>query len=236
MRAALAFACLLLSSCGSPLSVVGDGDVVTVDRSLAALSVVKLEVPGDLVVQEGSPASLRLEGERNLLEFIDSDVVFDELTIGVAPHVSLTPTRGLHFVLTVPSLRAIELTAPAQAHVSRLRGVDCRAVVRSVGELDLGAVEATNFELQLKSVGHAIVRGGKVHRQDVTITSSGGYLGSALESAHAHVKLHSSGGAQVWATETLDVEITSVGSVRYVGTPRVTSRITSVGTVAPLEQ
>jgi hypothetical protein len=74
-----------------------------------------------------------------------------------------------------------------------------------------------------------------VERQEVRISSSGGYLAGDLESRSASVRVSSSGSATVRVSESLEANLSSSGGVRYYGNPpRVQANVTSSGRLVRL--
>ena len=74
-------------------------------------------------------------------------------------------------------------------------------------------------------------RRGKVVSQQVTLTGAGRYQAADLQSDDAVIEINGAGTAVVWAEKTLDVGISGMGNVEYYGAPRVSKRISGVGSV-----
>ncbi|HEY1086846.1 MAG TPA: DUF2807 domain-containing protein, partial [Archangium sp.] len=234
MRAALVVAGLIVfSSCGPPERVLGNGDVTSSERALGALRLVRVQLEADVIIEVGSPASLQLTGEGNLFPFIESTNFLGELTLAPTPRAELRPTQPLHLLLTVPSLEVVELDAPGTVRVQALEGTACRATVRSTATLVVEHVEGARLTAEALGAGDLLVRGGKVESLQLALDSSGGVLAAGLEAVDVRAVVTSSGSAEVWATRALEVELSSSGSVRYRGEPKLTSRRTSTGTVSP---
>lgn len=232
MRAALFVLCVLGSACGPPERVVGNGDVTTSERALGAIRLVRVQLDADVVIEFGEPASLQLMGEGNLFPFIESAGFLGELNLLTTPRAELRPTQPLRLHLTVPSLEVVELDAPGEVHVQALSGDTCRATVRSAGTLVVERVDSARFTGEVTGAGDLLVRGGTVESLELDLESSGSALAAGLEAATVSAAVKSSGSAEVWATKALEVELSSSGSVRYRGAPKLTTRRSSTGTVS----
>jgi hypothetical protein len=68
----------------------------------------------------------------------------------------------------------------------------------------------------------------------VRLSGVGSYEAGDLESQTAKVSVSGAGSATVWAKNTLDASLTSVGSIKYYGTPSVTSHIDNLGKLSSL--
>jgi len=237
MRSMLAsLVVLAVSACGPQLTVVGEGNVTSVDRPVEGTKAVRLSVPGSLSVVVGEPLSLRMVAEGNLLPYLETTVAAGELIISVRPGVSLSPTRSMSFVLTAPLLRGLATESSGSISAPTLVATDFKLRVASSGSIHLAHLEAQTLDTQILSSGEVRVDEGKVTDQTLSIQSSGNYVASGLETVTATVHSSSSGDAWVWVTDRLVATLTSSGNVRYAGGPRVTANLTSSGTVEPIAQ
>ena len=234
MRPALAL--LLCASCGPNVTITGDGTLSTLERPVLGTRAVRLEVPAKLTLIVGEPASLKLTGEANLFPYIDNTVTSGELSIGVVPGATLSPTRAMDLVLTAPSFRGLTVASPGDIVAPALPATDFLIKVESRGTIHLARLDANTLDAQLSSSGEVRIDEGKVGEQTIALRSTGNFVASRLESASATVNVSSGGSAWVWATGRLTVTISGSGHVNYVGTPQVISNITGTGTVAPIPQ
>ncbi len=101
------------------------------------------------------------------------------------------------------------------------------------GDINVEEIQAEDLEVKISGFGDASLS-GKVTGQDVQILGSGDYDGADLECQAAVVKITGFGNATVWATDTLDINITGSGDVGYYGSPRVTQSMTGFGKVNSL--
>ena len=65
----------------------------------------------------------------------------------------------------------------------------------------------------------------------IHISSTGDYDGESVRSAKVTVGLSSTGGARLWAEQSLDATVRSTGSVYYKGNPEVSDSHSSTGRV-----
>jgi hypothetical protein len=66
----------------------------------------------------------------------------------------------------------------------------------------------------------------------VEISGTGTYLAENLESREVNIDVAGAGSAIVNAKEKLDAEISGIGSVEYVGHPRVQQSVSGAGQVS----
>lgn len=235
MRAILASAVLSLAvGCGPSRNVVGDGSLVTEDRPVPGAARVMLALPASLNIKVGTPASLHLEGEENLLPHVVSEVDDGLLVLGIAEGVSLTPTRVIHLELTVPGLRALSAMSLGHITAPALSATTFTIDSLSRGNITIERLDAERLETRVTSSGEVRVVAGKVGHHQLALLDRGSFTATGLETATTKAALTGSGNAWLWVTDTLDVTLRSSGSVRYRGTPTVTQDDTGTGSVEPL--
>jgi hypothetical protein len=101
--------------------------------------------------------------------------------------------------------------------------------------LGAGSIEAADLKgerlaVSLGGTGSVTVK-GTADALDVTHSGAGALHGEGLRAKRVTVNLSGVGNAEVHATQSLDVSLTGVGSVLYVGSPAVRQNIVGVGTV-----
>ena len=140
----------------------------------------------------------------------------------------------MRYTLTVKELELIELSSSGNAHARSLLVDRLEIRVTSAGDLRVDELEANVLEVVISSAGHVRIDDGVVDRQNLRISSAGNYHGGSLRSAHATVRLSSVGVARLWAEESLDATLSSVGSVYYRGNPEIVDSHSSTGRVRPI--
>ncbi len=199
---------LLLASCADGAMIKGSGPVVREERPAAGVRAVEYSAFGKLEIVQGEEEGLTVMGQGNILPHIISEVDGDTMRIYVKG--SIDPTYGLQMRLRVRELRSI--TAGGAGGISA-SGISGDALSISV------------------SGGNTVAVAGKVYEQSVTLSGSGSYDGSALESQRATVTIDGFADAVVRVAEQLRANISGNGSVEYFGEPRVIDNITGLGQV-----
>ena len=195
----------------SAKTVRGSGDVVEETRALRSVSGVNLATLGHLTIELGDTESLRIEGEDNLMEYIETEVRGGLLIIGTQEDIRLDPTRPVNYFLTVTDLDTI--------------------LISSSGDIKMANLETDTLEVDINSSGSLDIAGGVVNSQDITISSSGSYTAQDLACNEAEVRINSSGSATIWVIDNLEVILNSSGDLRYRGNPTVNASTNSSGRV-----
>jgi hypothetical protein len=229
---ALASACTI--TIGGPNAARGSGRVTTEDRAVSGFQAVSLELPGDLTISLGDKEALQVEGEDNLLPYIETDVSNGRLRIRITDNANILPTRGLRFRLVAIALDSLEDTSLGTITAPALKADRFMVKISSAGSVNLAGLEASTLNATLSSLGSLEISSGQVGQQNITISSSGSYKGGDVRSQSAVVRLSSLGSATLWVTDRLEAHLSSTGSVNYYGKPQVTKETTSLGKVISL--
>ena len=218
------------------------GDVRTETREVSAFDRVALAGFGDLYITQGEEESLTIEASPEILDRIKTEVEDGKLTIRFVRNwldwigdVLATGFAGMRvrYDLTVKELAALAITGAGRVQVANLETDQLALELRGAGQLSIESLDAEQLEIDLSGAGQIKV-GGRVTEQTVKITGAGSYDAPDLESQRAKATLTGLGGATVWAVEDLEATIRSVGSVSYYGAPKVSKRITGIGSLNSL--
>jgi hypothetical protein len=201
---------LLLGGCAANTGTLieGSGPVVRDERPAEGVRAVEFGAFGNLEIVQGEEEGLTVMAQGNILPYIVSAIDGDTMRIYFDGNIH--PTYGLQMRLKVRELRSIVAGGAGNISVSGLSG-------------DSLSIKVTG--------GNSVMVEGQVYEQDVTLSASGSYDGSALESQRATVTIDGFANAVVRVEEQLRANISGNGSVEYFGQPRVIDNITGFGQV-----
>ncbi len=195
---------------GGATTVRGSGHVKTERRTVAVFDQVAFSGVGQLTITQTGKESLTVEADDNLLPLLTSSVSGGTLQLGVKENTELQSATILKFNVTVKALKGISLSGAGNAKVDTLI--------------------TPALKVTLSGAGHLAVT-GRADGQDVTLSGVGSYDGSQFSTKTAKVIISGTGNAIVQVSATLDAEVSGVGSVDYIGNPRVTQHVTGLGSV-----
>lgn len=188
--------------------VDGSGTPGSEQRSVAAFHEIEIDGAMRVEVEVGPEPSIRLEGDDNLLAFIETEVSGGKLSIEGTR--SLDPELPLVVKVTTPELDKIESNGAVTVALS---GAD-------TDELDV----EINGSGKLSAAGRA-------KRLDIDISGSGEADARDLTTDAVSVEISGSGEVDVAAPHDLAVDISGSGTVRYDGTPRIDQDISGSGKI-----
>ena len=179
-------------------------------RQVSGFTGVEFTAIGDLHIEQTGTESLTIDADADVLPQLTSTVSHGVLELGVAPGTTITTSRPIVYRLTVATLNSVAVSGRGDVTLSNLR--------------------TDRLAVDIDGAGGATLA-GTVDAQTVTISGTGHYDGEDLQSADATVTIGGAGKAVVRVSDHLDARVSGVGSVEYIGDPRVTQHTSGVGSV-----
>jgi len=191
--------------------VRGSGVAASETRTVPQFTAVELAGSNNVTVQVGSPQSVVVHGDDNLISHVRTTVRSGALVIETTGSFSTrTPMR---VSVVVPEVTSVSLSGS--------------------GNLIVDGVDSSSFTANLPGSGTMMVAGRTEHLE-ATLGGSGQMNMHGLIARAIEVQLSGSGEIQVYAADSLDAEVSGSGSVMYAGNPsQVTSAVTGSGAVEP---
>ncbi len=210
-------------------TIQGSGNVTTDNRSVSGISGVSVTTLGDLTISLGDTETLAVEGEDNLLPYLETNVRGGKLTIQTRQGTNIQTTKPMRYLLTVKNLESLSVTSSGNITAPALNAKRFQVEISSSGFIRLAGLTADSLQVRISSSGDLTVGPGNVPQQEITISSSGNYAAPDLQSQTATVTLSSSGNATIWVTERISGSLSSSGYVNYYGNPSVNVNTSSSG-------
>ena len=209
----------------------GSGEAGQEVRSMSGVREVELTSWGNLTVELGEQEELRIEADKNLLRYIETEVRGDTLTIRHRRGMGLRPRQPIEYYLTVKTLDSLLVSGAGNVSLPKLETEQFDVQISGAGSIDIEDLQADKLNVRINGAGDLEVQSGEVNGQDISISGAGDYRARDLDSDTAQVSLSGLGSATLRVREHLDVHMTGAGSVRYLGRPTVEKHVTGLGSV-----
>ncbi|MDF2189445.1 head GIN domain-containing protein [Paraflavitalea sp. CAU 1676] len=232
----LVTATTLLASCDfvGGKRVKGNGNMKTEDRSETGFTGVKSMDNLETYVGIG-PFSVKIEGEDNLIPYIETYVENGILHISTEDGFNLKPRRSLKVYVTAPRLNKIHASGnggiTSTTKITDSTKVDIDVSGNAVMKLD---VDAPAIDAELTGNGGIDIVGQARDFQCRT-TGNGNIDAGNLQTENTKVEILGNGEAVVAASVKLDVRIGGNGDVRYKGNPQTSTNITGNGSLKKID-
>jgi len=190
--------------------VVGTGDVVTQTRQVASFDRILTKGASHLQIAVGIPVSVKVEAQPNIQEVIETTSSGGTLT--VSEKKQYRTEKIARIIITAPSLSGLDIQGSSTATISGVHGPALDISISGAGDVSASG-NIGRLSLDSSGVGNADLR--------------------RLQSRDAVVRLSGVGNARVGPASTLDVSVNGVGSVTYLGSPRIVHQeIGGIGHIA----
>ena len=237
-RLLLIAAPLLFSLASAPLQAQaatrGSGNLVSETRTLAEFQAISLAGEMDLVVRQGTPQSVQVQADDNLLPLLETSV--ENSANGATLQVRWKRGESIYgrskVLLTVvmPKLSALVASGAGDMKVESFTTPALKVSLSGSGDARLNGL--TTDDLGIRISGSGDVGGsGKATKVKVSIAGSGDVKLTELRAEDVTVSIAGSGDAAVNAQKTLEVSIAGSGDVSYVGNAAVKSSVAGSGSV-----
>jgi hypothetical protein len=211
-QAILSFAFLCLcSGCYIEVGLPGSGVASTEKRTVDEFTGIDLSGSGKVNVVCGQAQSVTVTVDDNLQEIITTEVVDGVLEIGSSQ--SYSSKVGLTVDISVPTLNRLEASGACNATIENCETEKLLLDVSGAGKLAVSGTVA-NVELDLSGAGSVDL--------------------SNLSAKKAKIDMSGAAKATVNASDELDVAISGVGKVSYLGDPVVKQQLSGLGKVVQI--
>lgn len=240
MRPASALLLLLLFSLSSchyfgMKRIRGNGVTASENRMVDNFTGVKIRGGMDVTLTQGPEHSIRIEGDENLLKYIDVVRNGNMVEVSTKEGVNLNPRAGLRIYATAPVFEQLQISGSGdmKSQNTLTSNGTIEAGINGSGDMDL-KVDAPTVITHISGNGD-IVMNGTTRNFKTSISGSGDVKCFGLLSETVDVDIAGSGDVQVSASKQLNVDIKGSGDVRYKGSPAISQSIKGSGSIRRTE-
>ncbi|SFD10370.1 Putative auto-transporter adhesin, head GIN domain [Chitinophaga sp. CF118] len=211
--------------------IKGSGHTTTISKKLGSYHKIEVKGPMDVYLTQGPEQEAVIEGDDNILPYIELVEENDRLIIRQKHNISLSFHDNIKVRLTAPSVT--ELSLSGSGNIKLINTLDNEEMVKMnvSGSGDIsGTVHSPEINVNVTGSGN-IKAGGETRDLEVNIAGSGNFEGKSLMAESASVNIAGSGDAEVHASVKLDAKVVGSGDVNYLGNPEVSSKIMGSGSV-----
>ncbi|MDP4606428.1 MAG: DUF2807 domain-containing protein [Flavobacteriaceae bacterium] len=212
-------------------NIRGNGQETTTIRQTLPYDQINVSSSFDVVLFSGEEGKIELEGESNLLTYVDTQVKSGQLIIKPRTGVQLRPSWGKRIKLRVPvkQIDALRLSGSGTIEgTTTLRDPSMEVIISGSGDihLDLACTEL----IAVISGSGSITASGTATRSNINLSGSGDFKGFDLSTRITEAIISGSADISVSASELLSAKIVGSGDIYYRGNPKkIDSKIVGSG-------
>lgn len=201
-------------------------------RDLRGFSKVAFALSGDVFISLGNTFSVELEGDRDYLREVKTEIVGDELRIRRDKWFD-SGNRRVTVRITMPALEGISVSGSGRVTVNDpLRGDELDVAISGSGRALLRDVALGEVECSISGSGSLNIDGkGTIRELDLSISGSGGYQGETTGINVLEARISGSGSCNCYVKEMLRASISGSGNIFYSGNPKIDASVSGSGKV-----
>jgi hypothetical protein len=203
-------------------------------RNVRNFTKVSFGVAGDLFIKIGPEYNLVIEGDKRILDEIETVVSGDRLTIKKENwRFSFNNDERVTINLTMPEMEGLGVSGSGKAQIMETVEADNLSLnVSGSGKLLTAGLNVDDLNCGISGSGDIILgSGGSIDNGQISISGSGGFSGEEIEIDHLEVHISGSGNCRCRAGDSLEAHISGSGNVTYIGNPKVDARVSGSGHV-----
>lgn len=225
----------LLSSCmfSGGKRVRGSGNISKEQRTVSSFDRVEVEGAIDVYLMQGEMKPVEIEGDDNLLSYVELEQTGDRLVIKNRSGFNLDPSGDLKVYLTVPAYESIEVSGAcniySQAKITNNKNI--KLGVSGAGDIKLD-IDAPRIEITSSGAGKVNLKG---ETKDFSLDLSGASSVHCYDllAENTKVEISGAGNAEVYASVKLDAEVSGAGTIKYKGNAKdVSQHVSGAGSVS----
>lgn len=240
MKSLAAYLLILAVSLGScrfisGKRVRGNGNVITQERSVGNFTGVRSKGSFDIYLSSGPVASVKLEGEENILQYIETNIEGGALNIETQEDINLRPKRDIKIYVTAPSFAQVKVYGSGDiVSQNKLTGNEAMEF-GTYGSGDIKVdVNAPKLQAEISGSGDMELK-GEVREFEGEINGSGNIKAMDLKAEQSKIGINGSGNVDSYASVKMEIQVRGSGDVRYKGPAQVISDIKGSGSVRKVD-
>lgn len=223
---------LLLASSGLMGSCVfekGDGDVVKEDRSVSGFTSIEVSGAFTVYLYQGKSEALTVEADKNLMQYIVTEVNGDKLEIYTRKKTIQKFTK-MNIYLTFEELEMIDISGAVAIIGEDKMSFDELAIDGSGASEILLNMDVSVFRADFSGASEIELSG---EAKTAQFELSGASEIDAYDFIIEHCELDVSGAsdARIHVTGNLEVDVSGAASVKYKGSPQLNSDVSGAGSL-----
>jgi len=214
--------------------IKGNGNVTK--KAITTTNYDEVRVSGffDVSLVAGTEGQITIEGEENLLDYIECKVNDKALQISVKKDKRICPRAGKSITVTVPfeSLNNVTLAGSGDI-VSKqtIKSEKFATTLAGSGNITLD-IDAQEMAAKVTGSGDMTLK-GKVRALTCSVTGSGNLDAFSLQSGNVDSTVAGSGNCKVNCSDSLQARVVGSGDIDYQGEPKKKdTKVTGSGSIS----
>ena len=235
MKKILLLLCLLTSLQSFAIweVVKGNGVAKTETREASGYSSLSCGGPIKVDIVYGTSNTIQIEGDENILPYIETYVKDDELTIKVKDRKSVNPKVPLKVHVSMTTINGLAQSGSGviSGNGNFSGGGTTAIAVSGSGTVNLKFSMLNSAAISMSGSGSVKLEGEITNDLEVSQSGSGDINCEHAQTTNVNAKISGSGSLRINASKFIDAHISGSGHIYYTGSASVNSKIAGSGKV-----
>lgn len=218
-------------------SIKGDGNLKKESRDVGNFTSIASFGPLDVQISYGTPGTIQVEADDNLLPYIETKVEDGKLTISSKQHVNLKSRSKMVVYVSMTQVNSIEQRGSGNVTGSGDFKNDGKTDIKvsGSGDIKLDFNSFGSLSLSVSGSGNIKLKGNNVNNISAAVSGSGNIDCVNVKCDDADAKISGSGNVKVNAQKSITASISGSGNVFYKGdATNVNSKVAGSGRVVKI--
>ncbi len=220
-------------ACNGPFNekINGNGNQVTQTRNVNVNPVIKSLGSFDVVLHQGTPESVQVTADENLMPYILVENKDGALEIRTKDGVNLSSDRKIKIDITTNRIEQLLLAGSGNiTNDGKFTGGDkLKLSIAGSGNITMD-VNTPDIDADIAGSGDISLQ-GETRSAEIKIAGVGNYKAENLKAESVKVDIMGSRNVNVFASTSLDVNIAGSGDIYYRGSPNIKQHIAGSGSI-----
>jgi Putative auto-transporter adhesin, head GIN domain len=212
--------------------IVGNGNVITQKRSTPDYDQVSVSGSMDIELIAGKEGELIVTGEENILPYLKTEVVGEDLKIYFENKKNYSHKKKL--IITVPFDKISTVKSTGSGDIvgkSIISGDTFTLHIAGSGDANI-EVNTASLKTEITGSGDVSVK-GKSTNVEAIISGSGDIKCNQVISENAVSRISGSGSISIYASKKINAKVSGSGDIKYYGKPEfVEKKVSGSGTIS----
>lgn len=196
----------------------GNGKVITETRKINSFNKVNVGGSFDVYLVDGTEGKLTLEGEENILKYIETEVKNGKLNVHFKQNTNIKTTKKLIVTIPFEKIESVALGGSGNVIVKkRIKADEASFSLGGSGNI-IASVDANTVKASIGGSGNIQLK-GKSDNLKCSIGGSGNVKAYDLKTSSLKASIAGSGDVSASVNNKIKATIVGSGSVYYKGEP-----------------
>ena len=203
---------------GNGERVKGNGKIVTETRTTSEYGEISVGGSFDVVLVKGKEGSIKIEGEENIIPYIEVEVSNGNLQIKYKKNTNINTTKKLTITVPITNIDKISLGGSGNiSNVGVIKTNDFTASLGGSGNIKL-QIETNEMSVSIGGSGNIEIS-GKTTEFNCSVAGSGNVSAFSLNSDNTNATIAGSGSVKTTVNKKIKAKVVGSGNIYYKGNP-----------------